>query len=97
MEPIEMTVSGKQSNSNVHMERNDKLKTRGQTYPQHQMAYKGGGMERGRSRSRSKSRETQINVSDLKGLRETQAQQKETDMGAMEDAKGMQEKKQILC
>ncbi len=96
MEPIEMTVSGKQSNANVHMERNDKLKTRGQTYPQHQMAYKGGGMERGRSRSRSKSRETQINVSDLKSLRETQAQQKEVDGRAMEDAKGMQEKKTNL-
>ena len=96
MEPIEMTVSGKQSNANVHMERNDKLKTRGQTYPQHQMAYKGGGMERGRSRSRSKSRETQINVSDLKSLRETQAQQKEVDGRAMEDAKGMQERKTNL-
>jgi hypothetical protein len=96
MEPIEMTVSGKQSNANVHMERSDKLKTRGQTYPQHQMAHKGGGMERGRSRSRSKSRETQINVADLKGLRETHAQQKEADGGAMEDAKGMQEKKTNL-
>jgi hypothetical protein len=95
MEPIEMTVSGKQSNANVHMERSDKLKPRGQTYPQHQMAHKGGGMERGRSRSRSKSRETQVNVADLKGLRGTYAQ-KETNGGAMKDAKGMQEKRTEL-
>ena len=60
------------------------------------MAHKGGGMERGRSRSRSKSRETQINVADLKGLRETHAQHKEADGGAIEDAKGMQEKKTNL-
>ncbi len=96
MEPIEMTVSGKQSNANVYLERRDKLKTRGQTHPQHQMAYKGGGMERGRSRSRSKSRETMVNVSDLKDLRETHAQRKEANGGAMEDAKGTREERTKL-
>jgi hypothetical protein len=95
MKPIEMTVSGKQSNANVHLERSDKQNARGQTYPQ-QVAYKGGGIERGRSRSRSKSRETSINVSDLKDLRENHAQQKEANGGAMEDAKGMLEERTKL-
>ena len=95
MEPIEMTVSGKQSNANVHMERSDKLKPRGQTYPQHQMAYKGGGMERGRSRSRSKSRETLVNVSDLKELRETHSL-REAGGGVKEDSSEVQEKRTNL-
>ncbi len=94
MEPIEMPVSGKQSNAIVHLERSDKL--RGQTNPQHQMPYKGGGMERGRSRSRSKSRETLVNVSDLKELKETHAQLKEVDGGFKEDASEMRDKKTNL-
>ena len=96
MEPIEMTVSGKQSNANVHMERSDKLNPRGQTYPQHQMAYRGGGMERGRSRSRSKSRETLVNVSDLKELKETQAHLREAEGGVKESANEMRDKRTDL-
>ena len=92
MEPIEMAVSGKQSNANVHMDRSDKLKPRGQTYPQHQMAHRGGGMERGRSRSRSKSRETLVNVSDLKELKETHAHLREAEGGVKESANEMRDK-----
>ena len=96
MEPIEMTVSGKQSNANVHMERSDKSKPRAPTYPHHQMAYKGGGMERGRSRSRSKSRETLVNVSDLKELKETHAHLKEAEGGIKESANEMRDKRTDL-
>jgi hypothetical protein len=94
-ESMRVGMDGKQSNANAHLERSDKQNARGQTYPQ-QVAYKGGGIERGRSRSRSKSRETSINVSDLKDLRENHAQLKEANGGAMEDAKGILEERTRL-